>query len=502
MQQVEPQADIRRRFATANRIALLQQCGEVGGHGLLPLGLGRRQHARQPRMGAEPGHAPARRGDPPGAVQRIQLRQQRARRGHGAGGRRVQPGERVRRRPPGGEVEGEARQLLLQDRRPVLRRQAAVQRLRPQPDRNTRRGAAGAAGALLGGGLADPHGDEARQAGGGIEPRRPAEAAIDHDPHAGDGEGRLGDRGRQHHLAPRAGVERQVLLGRRHLAMQRADIGLDPGEPLGGAADLAPAGQEGEDIAFVRLQRNADRPGHRLRQVARVLDVARAVLDAHRVGAAEAGDGRGVRQRPIAHQRREGAAIQRRRHRQQPQLRPQRALQVEAEGERQVGVEVALMRLVEQHGGNAIQPGVGLQPAHQQPLGHHLHPGAVGDGAVEPRGEADGAARGGLADQLGHPPRRGPGGDAAGFEDQDLPPRRPGLVLQDQRDQRGLAGARRGDEQGVGAVAQRRGQRRQRLNDGQIGEHAAAYRAAADALLPERLRPPRPPPPRPPRRGR
>ena len=50
----------------------------------------------------------------------------------------------------------------------------------------------------------------------------------------------------------------------------------------------------------------------------------------------------------------------------------------------------------------------------------------------------------------------GPGeGDAAGFQDQDARILRPGLVLQDQGNERRLARAGRGDEDGVGAGAQR-----------------------------------------------
>src|SRR3712207_7828260 len=48
-------------------------------------------------------------------VQGVEVAQQGAGGGHGAGGRRVQEGERVRLRAPGGEVEGEAGQLRFQD---------------------------------------------------------------------------------------------------------------------------------------------------------------------------------------------------------------------------------------------------------------------------------------------------------------------------------------------------------------------------------------------------
>jgi hypothetical protein len=138
-----------------------------------------------------------------------------------------------------------------------------------------------------------------------------------------------------------------VLLGGVQLAMQGEDVRIEAAQALGGAADLAPAGQEGQHVAGLARHHVADGAGHRLGQVARLQHVALRVLQADGVGAAQALDQRRV------HQRGEGAAVQRGGHGQQPQLRPQPALEVEAQREAEIGVEVALMRLVEDHAGHA-----------------------------------------------------------------------------------------------------------------------------------------------------
>ena len=58
-------------------------------------------------------------------------------------------------------------------RRPVGQRQAAMQRLRPQADRDTRRGAPGAPGALCHRRLRRAFGNQLRQPGGAVEARAP-----------------------------------------------------------------------------------------------------------------------------------------------------------------------------------------------------------------------------------------------------------------------------------------------------------------------------------------
>ena len=63
--------------------------------------------------------------------------------------------------------------------------------LRPEPQAMSRRGAAGAAGALIGRGAADLFDEQSIDAAPGIESRDPRQPAVDHHPHAIDREGRF-----------------------------------------------------------------------------------------------------------------------------------------------------------------------------------------------------------------------------------------------------------------------------------------------------------------------
>ncbi len=96
--------------------------------------------------------------------------------------------------------------------------------------------------------------------------------------------------------------------------------------------------------------------------------------------------------RSIAHQLREPRAVERRRHRHQPQVGPQRALDIEREGEAGIAVEAALVNLVEQHRRDAGELRVGLDARDEDAFCQHRQPGRGRLLAVHPRGVADRAA--------------------------------------------------------------------------------------------------------------
>ena len=132
-------------------------------------------------------------------------------------------------------------------------------RLVPQPVTDARLDPAGAAAALVGGSARDPHRFETGKADIRFVAGHPREAAIDHHPHALDGDRGLRNRGRQHDLAParrrrrdgavlRLGVER---------AVKRDDIDRAVGDALcekpfaRGGFPRRPAGRRGS-IRFRR----------------------------------------------------------------------------------------------------------------------------------------------------------------------------------------------------------------------------------------------------------
>ena len=337
-----------------------------------------------------------------------------------------------------------------------------MQRLRPQTDGHARTFPPATPGALLGGSTADAHGVEPGQAAGRIQARCAPPAAINDNAHARHGQRGLGDRGGQHHPPPLRRAQGAVLLRRRQITMQRQHQRATAGQRLLGAADLAHARQEGENIALMRGQGVTNGAGHGVRQVAQLGDVAGGVNGGDGEHPPGTLDGLGLQQRA------EPRPICRGGHREQAQLGAILALQIEAESQGQIGIDGAFMDLIEDHAGRVLQAGIGQQAANQQPLRHHLDAGGGGDGTVQPGAVAD-TFTDRLPDQARHAGGGGAGGEAAGFEHDDLAPLPPRRVAQRQRHQRGLAGAGRCDQNGVGPRRKSFEQGGQTVTDGQIG---------------------------------
>ena len=115
-----------------------------------------------------------------------------------------------------------------------------------------------------------------------------------------------------------------------------------------------------------------------------------------------------------------GAAVEGCRHDQDLQVFPQGAAEVEAEGQRQVRLEAALVKLVENNHGNAFQAGILLEAPGEDALGHHLEAGLFRSPAVEADGITQGPAEG-FAKSLRHPPRRGNSREATRLQHDDPP---------------------------------------------------------------------------------
>ena len=224
-------------------------------------------------------------------------------------GRRASP-DRPR---PNGRDRARSRR----DRRPGFpagwRLPASGLRLVPQPVADAGLGAPGAAAALVGGGARDPHGLEPRQADIGLVARHPREPAIDHDAHALDGERGLGDRGRQHDLAP-AGRRRRdgaILRLRVERAVERHHV--DRGSAMRSRSRVSVrriSAAPGRNTSTRRPPRRAAPQRPRRPPAARsARAVAAEIAGLDRKGAALALD-----HRRVAEQLCDARAVERRRH--------------------------------------------------------------------------------------------------------------------------------------------------------------------------------------------
>ncbi len=383
-------------------------------------------------------------------VEHPELGQQRV--GLGQGGHRRRVGERqpVDGGAPLGHLQHEPGQVDLGDLGVGRPRSAGVLDLRPQAVRHARLGPTGPPRPLLGRGLRRGHRHECGQTGAGIDPGHAGPSGVDDHPHPRHGQARLGDVGGQHHPAPawRRRGQRGVLLGRGQRTEEGTDVdavGQAPGgaEVAGDPPDVGRAGDEHEDVAGLlphRLRHHAGGVG-----VGSFAVAGRRPAHVDREGPALAGHDR-RRAVVVAEEGGQAVGLERRRHGEQPSLGGQRA-GIEQEGEGQVGVDVALVDLVEHHQPDALQRGVALQPPHHHALGDHLDARRPADPPLVAGGEADRGADL-LAQQRRHPAGRRPCRQPPGFQHHDAATVQPPLVEQAEGDDRGLARARRGLQHG------------------------------------------------------
>ena len=124
----------------------------------------------------------------------------------------------------------------------------------PEAHADARSRTAGAASALVGGSLADFFDQESVDAAIRVVARNTSEAAVDDATDAVDGEGSLGDVGRDDHFAFVVASNGGVLIVGRQLAVKREKneaagfVGVANG--VDGLRDFKAAGHEDEDVAF------------------------------------------------------------------------------------------------------------------------------------------------------------------------------------------------------------------------------------------------------------
>ena len=156
---------------------------------------------------------------------------------------------------------------------------------------------------------------------------------------------------------------------------------------------------------------------------------------------------RGIDDGCIAKVRGDARGIEGGRHDEDLEIVAKAALDVEREGEAEIGVERAFVEFVEDDEAGAGELRILLQAARQDALGDDLDPRPGRDAALEAHGVAHRAAHL-LAQRLRHAMRGVARCKAAGLQHDDLLALEPWRIDELQGHPRGLAGTRLGHEQG------------------------------------------------------
>ena len=365
-------------------VALGDERGNVTGKRAALHCRGLAQHVRETRVQRQLRHGATGGGDAALFIQRIQFHQQITRLRERSSRRRIEPGEtHCILHAPCRKFERQRYEIGAANFRNRLWNQAALRGLAPQPVANAGRGAAGAAGALLGRGARNTLGYETRQAALRIELRHTRVAAVHHHAYAIDGQTGFGDGRGQHHLAPSrctAGANGAFLLFPRQIAVQRADVDVAVFESALdialGAANLPGTGQECQHVALLIGECSQNRLRNHIRQAP--FRVACEILHIHWITAAFAGDNRCMVQ-----QTRDRRAVQRGGHDQKLEVIAQPTLAVETQRQRQIGVQVTLVEFVEDHQPHAFECRIVLQATREDAFGQHLDARGLRDFALE-----------------------------------------------------------------------------------------------------------------------
>jgi hypothetical protein len=146
--------------------------------------------------------------------------------------------------------------------------------------------------------------------------------------------------------------------------------------------------------------------------------------------------------------------IERGGHDQDAQVLAQRRLGLDAQRQAEIGIQAALVKLIEDHAADIPQLRVGLQHAREDSLGDDLDPGGAADACLQSGAKTYGLADG-LNDQLRHASGDGSGRNAARLEHHDLPLPQPRAAEYGERDDGALTGPRRSLQQHAAAPCQR-----------------------------------------------
>jgi len=275
----------------------------------------------------------------------------------------------------------------------------------------------------------------------------------------------FGDRSRKNDLArPLAGrSDRHVLFLLREIAVERGydDRGADPSlQALGDPADFSLSWKEGEDGTFFRSERIHNCGGHGVLDPLAPRPIAVADLDRETASFADYGGW-------AAEECGYTLDIERRRHDEKLEIRPECELRVERQRQTEIGIQRALVEFVEDHGRNALQFRILENHSRKDPFSDHLNTRSGRDPVVEAHAIADGLADG-LTKQRGHATGGGTGGKPARLQQDDLAVMAPGPVEKIERHDRRLAGPRRCGKNGSIAVIESQAYGGQYLRNGKL----------------------------------
>ncbi len=402
------------RAARAARLALPHDRGELARRLDHPAVLGLDDDPRQPRMKRKAEHAPADRrdsipGDRAEAPEERLGSRERRRLG------RLEPVERAdaqraKREHGLGEIGAPDLGNFIGRPRVVI-----VLRVKTHAAPGSR--APGAARALRRRRLADFLHAQRGQARPRRMTRHARQPAVDHGDHARNRHRALGDIRRQDDLPLRRRPDRAILLGGCQVTMQRDDLEIeargDLGERRARPPHLGPPRQEHQDNSLEVVLRQPPHGRRDLRIELALVGLAR-VLDRD----LEPPTFR-TQRRATTEERRHRSGVEGRRHRDDAQRGPLGLLQAAEERERQIGVQMTLVQLVEDHRADPAERRIAEHAAEQDPLGDEADPSARPADLLEANLVADRLPQL-LAELLGDPPRRQSGGESAWLEHDDL----------------------------------------------------------------------------------
>ncbi len=333
------------------------------------------------------------------------------------------------------EFEGEGGEVGLEDLCTGARWQRRVLVFRPEPVADARCHAPGAARPLRGRGLRHADRRQARHPGTRIEAGHARETGVHHRAHPLDRQAGLRDRRGEHHLPGSGGRGRERLVLHRlpHGTEQRVHpcLAWQVVQEPSRSADLGGARQEDEHVARFAGQRVANRA--RRHALGGLAGTGRLPADLHRIRPPLAGD-----HRRIVEQGGDRGAVECGRHHEQPEVGAQERARLQHEGEAEVGVQRALVELIEDDESVCLERGIVLDKPRQHSFRHHLDARARRHAGVEPHAVSDsGADR--LRQHRGHPLCRCARGQTPRLQQRDSAAGEPGLVQQSERYVRSLS---------------------------------------------------------------